>query len=661
MAFPAFTPAQLSLRRRWPSRRLGLVALALAAGLPVVLFATAMVILLANIQEEILERSIVEVARSASAAADLVLTDRAGELRAASVGGGPHFLPARSGWIGAAVPAGTGWRELGPNPVGPLVADADFEVKPVSDNASYAVVTDKAKGPALVIRLGAGPPGAPAVYGALDLKQVPLLAGVAVPEMWRVSVIDPKQRIIASSPEPEQFLGRTASRFIVNQLEHDRGGLFSAVDNDGLPVSTVAMRSPRSGMAALVEVPERIAAAAVREKVLAIGTGGIAAAILAGGLLWFLISNIHSRQEAERQTLRANAAREIEQRLAYIAADFPGEIFRRVLRPDGTLHYPLLRGRSMDLLPRQADLHEGAQVTELAKAYIHPEDAERWQAAILESAATLEPYDIEWRPLSPVGEERWVRSMARAGRAADGSVIWDGISLDITAQKRNEAALKREIEERREVERHQSVLIAELNHRVRNTLAIILAIAQQTVRSATDLESFSSIFSGRIQALAQAHTLLSEKDWTSTTLIDVVREAIAPYDLPRGRVHLVGDPVEIAARPAIALSLTFHELATNAGKYGSLSSETGTVDITWWVEGGRLHIVWAEKGGPPCAAPSRRGFGAMLIQMNVEQELSGVLQQLFGPDGFRCEMTLPLDKLVKRAPVFRMRAGLERT
>ena len=87
-------------------------------------------------------------------------------------------------------------------------------------------------------------------------------------------------------------------------------------------------------------------------------------------------------------------------------------------------------------------------------------------------------------------------------------MFWDGISLDITAQKHDEAALKREIEERREVERHQSVLIAELNHRVRNTLAIILAIAQQTVRSAPDLESFARIFSGRIQALAQAHTLL---------------------------------------------------------------------------------------------------------------------------------------------------------
>ncbi len=121
----------------------------------------------------------------------------------------------------------------------------------------------------------------------------------------------------------------------------------------------------------------------MREKVYAIGTGGIAAAILAGGLLWLLISNIHSRQEAERQTLRANAAREMEQRLSYIAADFPGEIFRRVLRPDGTLFYPLLRGRSMDLMPRQADLYDGAPVDELARAYIHPDDAERWQAAIL--------------------------------------------------------------------------------------------------------------------------------------------------------------------------------------------------------------------------------------------------------------------------------------
>ena len=661
MAFPAFTPAQFSLRRRWPSRRLGLAVLALAAGLPVVLFATAIVVFLATIQEEVLERSIVEVARTASATADLVLTDRAGELKAASVGGGSRFLPARSGWIGAAVPAGTEWRELGPNDIGPLLARAKFGKEPVGDNASYTVLVDPSRGSVLVIRLAGGPPGAPPVYGALDLKQVPLLVGVEIPPLWAVSVVDPEQRIVARSPDPDRFLGKTADHSITDQLQSVGGGLFGAMNGDGEPVSAAAVRSARSGMTALVEVPERIAAAAVREKVYAIGTGGIAAAILAGGMLWLLISNIHSRQEAERQTLRANAAREMEQRLSYIAADFPGEIFRRVLRPDGSLHYPLLRGRSMDLMPRQSDIYQGAPVAQLARTYVHPDDAGRWEAAILRSAATLEPYDVEWRPLSPDGEVRWVRSMARAGRAADGSVYWDGISLDITAQKQNEAALKREIDERREVERHQSVLIAELNHRVRNTLAIILAIAQQTVRSAPDLDSFARIFSGRIQALAQAHTLLSEKDWTTTTLADLVREAVAPYDLPRGRVRLAGDPVEAAARPAIALSLTFHELATNAGKYGSLSTDHGTVDITWWVEDGLLHIVWAEKGGPPCATPSRRGFGGLLIQMNVEQELSGKLHQLFGPDGFRCEITLPLDKLAKRAPVFRMRAGIERT
>src|SRR4051794_26891170 len=151
-------------------------------------------------------------------------------------------------------------------------------------------------------------------------------------------------------------------------------------------------------------------------RLLALALGGIAAALLGAGLLWLLVGNIHRRQEAERQILRATADREMDERLSYIAADFPGEIFRRVMRPDGTLFYPLLRGRSMDLMPRQADLIQGAPVGVLAKAYIHPDDAERWQGAILHSAATLEPYDIEWRPLSPDGEERWVRSMARAKR-----------------------------------------------------------------------------------------------------------------------------------------------------------------------------------------------------------------------------------------------------
>lgn len=660
MPFPAITPAQFSSPGRAASRRLALVVLALAAGLPLVLFATAVVLVLFNIQEEVLTRSIVGAARTAGAAADLVLADRAGELRAASIAGGPRFLPSRSGWLGAATPAGTGWRELGPGDVGPLLDKAGFAGRPISDDPAYSVIADKAR-PVLIIRLDGAEPAAPPVYGALDLGQVPLLSGLAIPNHWIISIIAPGNRIAAHAPQRETVIGTMVSSSLAAALESGRAGLFTAMNGDGQAVSAAALRSPRSGMTALVEVPDGIAAAAVRDKLLAIGTGGIAAAILAAGLLWLLIGNIHRRQEAERQALRSTAVREMDERLSYIAADFPGEIFRRVMRPDGTLFYPLLRGRSMDLMPRQADLYQGAPVGELAKAYIHPDDAERWQGAILHSAATLEPYDIEWRPLSPDGEERWVRSMARANRAADGSVYWDGISLDITAQKRNEAALKREIDERREVERHQRVLIAELNHRVRNTLAIILAIAQQTVRGATDLEGFSRIFSGRIQALAQAHTLLSERDWTTTTLTEMVRQATAPYDLPHGRVHLAGDRIEIAARPAIALSLTFHELATNAGKYGSLSVESGTVDITWWVEGALLHILWAETGGPPAVQPTRRGFGGLLITMNVEQELSGELQQFFGPEGFRCEMTLPIEKLARRAPVFYMRAGPEPT
>ena len=493
----------------------------------------------------------------------------------------------------------------------------------------------------------------------LDLGQVPLLSGLAIPNHWIISIIAPGNRIAAHAPQRETVIGTTVSRSLAAALESGRAGLFTAMNGDGQAVSAASLLSPRSGMTALVEVPDGIAAAAVRDKLLAIGTGGIAAAILAAGLLWLLVGNIHRRQEAERQKLRSTAAREMDERLSYIAADFPGRDLpsRHAARRHAVLP---AAARALDGSDAASGgSYQGAPVGELAKAYIHPDDAERWQGAILHSAATLEPYDIEWRPLSPDGEERWVRSMARANRAADGSVYWDGISLDITAQKRNEAALKREIDERREVERHQRVLIAELNHRVRNTLAIILAIAQQTVRGATDLEGFSRIFSGRIQALAQAHTLLSERDWTTTTLTEMVRQATAPYDLPHGRVHLAGDRIEIAARPAIALSLTFHELATNAGKYGSLSVENGTVDITWWVEGALLHILWAETGGPPAVQPTRRGFGGLLITMNVEQELSGELQQFFGPEGFRCEMTLPVDKLARRAPVFYMRAEPE--
>ena len=431
--------------------------------------------------------------------------------------------------------AGGQLRPLGGGDISAMLEHSDFTQPDTgSDAVSYAVTNEPSQGAdgarqaVLLLRLGGRSRDAATVYGALELSRLSLLDEVSAPAQWTVSVIGPGDRIISRAGPATARDGDVVAPSIREKLGTGESSLFEASDAAGVPVSAVAIPSARTGLIALVEVPRSIASTAVRAKIYAIVTGGIASALLAGALLWLFVGNVQRRQEAERQTLRSVAAREMEQRLSYIAADFPGEIFRRVLRPDGTLSYPLLRGRSMDLVERSNDLISGAPLDQVARTYIHSDDVERWKDAILSSAASLDPYDVEWRPLSAKGEERWVRSMARASRTSDGSVFWDGISLDITAQKDNEAALKQEIDERREVERHQTVLIAELNHRVRNTLAIILAIAQQTIRHAADLEMFRRDFSGRIQALAQAHTLLSEKDWTTTAFVDLVREAISP-------------------------------------------------------------------------------------------------------------------------------------
>jgi two-component sensor histidine kinase len=180
------------------------------------------------------------------------------------------------------------------------------------------------------------------------------------------------------------------------------------------------------------------------------------------------------------------------------------------------------------------------------------------------------------------------------------------------------------------------LLIEELNHRVKNTLAILQAIAVQTFRSASKAER--GTFEGRLGALAEAHNLLSREKWRGSELQDVVARVLQPYLLSNpGRIRMFGPKVPLSPRLAVVLSMIVHEIATNAAKYGSLSNEAGTVALDWEVvtEGGKgkLRLIWAEAGGPPVIAPMRRGFGSRLIERSARDQLGGEATVDFLPRG----------------------------
>jgi PAS domain S-box-containing protein len=208
-------------------------------------------------------------------------------------------------------------------------------------------------------------------------------------------------------------------------------------------------------------------------------------------------------------------------------------------------------------------------------------------------------------------------------------------------------SVSRDITETKHLEEHQRLLIHELNHRVKNTLATVQSIASQTLRNANTKEEAQAAFEARLFALSRAHNVLTRENWEGANLRKIVTEAIAPYSNAReARLHLNGPNVRLPPRMALALAMALQELATNAVKYGALANETGEIAIEWRLDGQRappcLHLRWEESGGPPVQAPKRRGFGTRLIERSLALDLEADVDIRFAPTGVICTVDAPL-------------------
>jgi len=204
-----------------------------------------------------------------------------------------------------------------------------------------------------------------------------------------------------------------------------------------------------------------------------------------------------------------------------------------------------------------------------------------------------------------------------------------------------------DITARKRAEEHQQVLLAELSHRVKNTLASVRAIAAQTLRSAPSVEAFRGAFEGRLKALALAHGLLTQTGWSEADLGELIRQTVLPYLTTRtDSVSLSGPTTYLPPRQVVTMMLVMHELAINAAKYGGLSRENGHVTIAWAIDrqgsGRVLHLLWTETGGPPVRPPERTGFGTTLIERSIAHELDGHAILDYRPEGLVCELQFPL-------------------
>jgi PAS domain S-box-containing protein len=262
---------------------------------------------------------------------------------------------------------------------------------------------------------------------------------------------------------------------------------------------------------------------------------------------------------------------------------------------------------------------------------------------ILELIPNIERHWIDiYAGVALTGEpNRFIESSGAMGRHFDIYAFRTG-----PAGSRQVAILFTDITDRRQSEDTQQLLIDELNHRVRNTLTVVKSIAAQTRRHSASLDDFGTAFDGRMQALSETHTLLAQNRWRASSLQALAEQQLRSH-VSRPEVYRVAGPdAFFGAKAMLSLSLIFHELTTNATKYGSLTADEGTVEVIWEIvegaDGKEIALVWRERGGPPITPPTRKGFGTNLIDFNIAHEFEGRIEREFGADGLVCRITIPL-------------------
>ena len=326
-----------------------------------------------------------------------------------------------------------------------------------------------------------------------------------------------------------------------------------------------------------------------------------------------------------------------EDRFRTLADTMPQMVWSTL--PDGYHDYYNARWYEFTGVP------EGSTDGDHWNGIFHPDDQERAWGIWRHSLATGEPYQIEYRLRHAEGDYRWVLGRALPIRDGGGRITrWFGTCTDIHDQKRA-------LEER-------EVISQELSHRIKNIFAVVSGLIGFAARGRPEFAPIASDLRARITALGRAHDFVRPHSAASRPatgpedLIGLLGELFEPYQLPdTPRVRVAGSAVAIDDRSATPLALLFHELATNATKYGALASERGRVDVRVGCDGGEVTIRWREQGGPTVTPPeSAGGFGSQLIEMSAVRQLGGTVTRDWRPEGLVVTVTVPFEALSRRRP-----------
>jgi PAS domain S-box-containing protein len=484
-----------------------------------------------------------------------------------------------------------------------------------------------------------------------------LITTIKLPPAWRAGVSDAAHRIIAWSSHEDTLMG--------NELPlaqwHRTGapGPFEFVDSRGRPSLEASARSELTGWETAVWAPTALLEAPVRALWSTIGLTALAAFALVVGLASWLGRLIarsvgHAARAAttlgkggplpsgetpvaEVDTLMAELREAAARRQAAegLLRDNKDRLQLALNAAQlGWWQYdPVRRVVSWDMRSKEIlDLAEDRTALEEVMKLVHPNDAERVRAAFQTARDPTDPkpYAFEFRVRRGDGEIRWAQvhwlayfeGAGRERRAA--SVV--GIVADVT--------------ERNEREEREHLLMREVNHRAKNMLSVVDAIAHQT--AARNPEDFVARFSERIQALSANQDLLVRNEWNGVGIEDLVRAQLALFaDLIGSRIAVHGPKLRLTAASAQAIGLALHELATNAGKYGALSTAAGRVDVRWGMDDDTFTMSWTERDGPPVSAPQRRGFGTIVMEAMTQRSVDGTIDLDYAPSGVTWRLTCP--------------------
>jgi PAS domain S-box-containing protein len=489
-----------------------------------------------------------------------------------------------------------------------------------------------------------------------------VLADQGLPPAWIGAIVDSNGTLVARSRDADRFVGKPATPDSRERVRSGvRQGIFESVSLDGIPTVLALSRSPGSGWSTILAVPQsEIMAAPWRSALYLAGAGGFLL-FLGTVMAWRVGRGIAAPAEglvilAQRLgrgepitvpasglaemdrvgTALALASTELREREAALRTS---EARLRATHDNAAVGIAEVdrEGRFISVNEARCKLTGHTREELIGQHFAHATQAGSLDHDIelfgRQVAGDLDTYTTESQFTRKDGSSGWARVTSTALLNASGDFLYA-------------VRVVEDITERREADRRQKLLVDELNHRVKNTLATVQSLAWQANRSGATPQVAQQRFQERLLALSRTHNLLNETHWEGASLRTIVETELGPYMMAPSRIRIGGPDVQLAPKSAVVLGMAFHELATNAVKYGALSTQSGKVQVEWTIDGRSdgdlLTVNWCELDGPVLEGQPSPGFGSRLLRQTITRELAGQLDMRFEREGACCTMSIPI-------------------